>query len=153
MFSFGQQNLGVLYPPHCMKPVRRNAKRLFECPTEIVRAQASQLREGGERNLLRQMLFDIRGYKSLLPRGKSASDQPFHARGSETESQQFMHKNNAERLEIQMVILLQASRSERGREFCSGAPDRRILEKQPRRKRKPGHARFASDLQLVRVKV
>src|SRR5882762_506028 len=99
------------------------------------------------------MLVDIRGYKPLLPSGEPASDQPFRACGSETKTQQFMHENNAQRFEIQMVVLLQAWRFKRRRDFFGRAPDRRVLEKQPRGERKVRHIRFGIDLQLVRVKV
>src|ERR1700730_2249295 len=69
--GFRQQHLGVLDAAAAVKSMRRHAERFFEGAAEIVRAQANELRESGERYLLGKMLLDIGGDRALLPRGET----------------------------------------------------------------------------------
>src|SRR5450755_2242841 len=51
-----QQCLGALDATVRVESMGRHAEGLLECPAEMVRAQASELGEGGERDLVGDML-------------------------------------------------------------------------------------------------
>src|SRR6266850_7226091 len=77
-----QQRLGALHTTAGVKSMRRDAEGLLEGPAEIVRAQANQLGERGERYLLGEMLLDIGGDDTLLPRREPAPNGRLDAGGS-----------------------------------------------------------------------
>src|SRR5438270_1036947 len=146
MLPGGQHDLRLLNTPVCVVAMRRNAKRLLERTAEVISAQPREPGESCERYLLGQMFVDICGYEPLLPGGKPAPNRSFRARSSAIETDQFMHQNDTQRLEIKLVVGV--PRIDRLLELHRGAPDRRILEEQPRRKEYIGIARFVVSLQL-----
>jgi hypothetical protein len=72
--------------------VRRYAERLLECATEVVGAQTGDLGEGGERDLLVEVLLDVPRDGSLLPAGKAAPDRRLDARSSRAEAHGLMRR-------------------------------------------------------------
>jgi len=56
-----------------MVPMRRSAESLFESATEMMRAQARDLRKRAQRYLLGKVLFDIGGNGARLPAGEAAA--------------------------------------------------------------------------------
>ena len=83
--------------------MRRHAERLLERPAEMVRAQASVLGEGGERDLVGDMLLDIARGGALLPASEATSDWNLDASPTRTKTHKFMGEHDAERFAIEPI--------------------------------------------------
>src|SRR5262249_13814202 len=70
---------GVLDATSVVIAVGRHAERPLEGPAEMIRAQPNAVRERGERYLLCDMFFDVRGDDPLLPGGETAARRRFDA--------------------------------------------------------------------------
>jgi hypothetical protein len=70
----------------------------------MIWAQANELRECGERYLLRKVLLDIGGDDPLLPSGEPAPDLRTDARRTAMETHELMHEHDAERFRIQKIL-------------------------------------------------
>ena len=87
-----------------MISMRRYAEGMLESATEVVRAQASEPRKGGERYRFAQMGVDIGCDDSLLPACEAAPQVRFNALDPAAETDQFMREHDAERLEVKLVV-------------------------------------------------
>ena len=67
------------------------------------RALANQLGKRGKLDLLREMLFDVRRRNSLLPRSKAAADPMPPVGSTPMQTQDSMHNDGAERIEVILV--------------------------------------------------
>src|SRR5712671_627706 len=146
-----QQNLRVLHSTVSMKSVRRDAERFLERPTKVVGTQSDELGEGGERDLLRQMLFDMRNDGTLLPGRETAPGRQPRAAGTRIEPHELVRQDSAERFAIEPVAGLRAidHRLQLGRYV----PDRRVLEEQPWGKRYGTTCRIRSDRKRRRIEI
>src|SRR5438128_1251190 len=103
-----------------MIAMRRYAEGLLKCPTEIIRAQADQLRKRGERYRLGKVLLDIGNDRALLPGGESATDLRFQARHPGIEPHQLMRQYYAESFGI--GPMLRAGVFDQGRQLERRVP-------------------------------
>src|SRR5882757_8847184 len=90
-----QHLLRALDPTAGVITMRRHAEGLLEGPAEIERAEASQLRERGERYLLGQVLLDVGDHDPLLPgRETAARARLLDPRCSGIETHQLMRQDD-----------------------------------------------------------
>lgn len=89
----------MLDAPVALIPLRRHSKRLLEGTAEVVPAQASKLRQSGERNSFRKVFLDVGCDDSLLPAGQPA---PRVARGRllAVGTNKLIDEHGAERLKM-----------------------------------------------------
>jgi hypothetical protein len=80
-----------------------HAERLLERPAEMVRAQASELGEGGERDLVGEMLLDITCDSALLPAGEPTPDRRLDVGRTGTETHKFVGEHDAERFTVKPI--------------------------------------------------
>ena len=83
--------------------MRRYSEGLLEGPAEIMGAQPNKLREGRQRDLVGQVLFDIGGDDPLLPRSDPASVLRSDAGSPAIQTCEFMHEQEAERFKIGLI--------------------------------------------------
>ena len=100
--------------------MRRPTEGLLEGPTEIVGAEADQLRERGERYRLGKVLLDIGDDGPLLPGGESATDLWFQARHPGIEPHQLMGQYDAESFEVWPMV--RAGAFDQGRQLERRVP-------------------------------
>src|SRR5712671_2723761 len=70
----GQHDLGLLDAASGVIAMRWHAERLLEGAAEIIGGEPGETGKRRERDLLEQMLLDIRGHDPLLPRGEPAAE-------------------------------------------------------------------------------
>ena len=105
---------------------------MLEGPAEIVPAQADELRKRVERYLLHKMFLDVGGDDPFLPRGEAAPELGRDGGHPAVESDEFMRKHDAKRVEIEPIF--RAGTVDQALQLESRVPQRCILEEQPRGK-------------------
>src|SRR4029450_11511509 len=96
-----QEHLAVLDATDVAIARGRHAERSFERPAEMIGAQPNEARQGGERYLLGNVFFDIRGYDALLPGSETAACGRFDAARAGVAAHELMCQNHAARIAIQ----------------------------------------------------
>src|SRR5262245_12209275 len=132
-----QERLGVLDATSVVIAVGRHAERPLEGPAEMIRAQPNAVRERGERYLLCDMFFYVRGDDPLLPGGETAARRRFDAARTSVAADELVRQHDAERLAI-MPILTAAL--DQPAQFDRGVPQRLVFEEQAWRQ---GRVRWA----------
>ena len=97
------------------------------------------------------MFLDIGGHDPLLPGGQAPFGGGFGAPSSSVEAHEFVDQDHAEGFGIEPVSTFRSV--DCLPELRCGAPDRRVLEEQPRRKQHVGEVFLGIDLQLRGIEV
>src|SRR5205807_9179144 len=84
--------------------MRRQAERLFECPAEIMRAQADKPCQCGERDTLGKVLLDMRDDSPLLPTGEAPGRASVRPPLSAVEPHELMRQHRAYCLEVEPIF-------------------------------------------------
>src|SRR5262249_60049654 len=99
-----QERLGVFDATSVVIAVGRHAERPLEGPAEMIRAQPNAVRERGERYLLCDMFFYVRGDDPLLPGGETAARRRFDAARTSVAADELVRQHDAERLAIMPIL-------------------------------------------------
>src|ERR1700719_2818072 len=134
-----------------MVAMRWYAEGLLERPTEIVRAQADQLRERGERYRFVKVVLDIGDDGPLLPSGESAADLRFHERRPGMEAHQLMRQYDTESFDIEPIV--RAGGFDQCRQLERRIPQPAIFEEQPRRKRHVSKTKFRAESSGIEIEI
>src|SRR5262249_60886160 len=94
----------------------------------MIRAQASELGQLCQRDVFRKVLLDIGGHCALLPAGKAAARRHFGPLRSGAEAYQLVRQNDAEGLEIALIV--RAAALDKVDKLMRRIPQRGVLEEQ-----------------------
>src|SRR5262245_5330565 len=100
-----KKGLGPLDPAIRVVAMRRRPEGLLERAAEMVRAQAHQARQSCEWDVLRQMLFDVRGCEPLLPRRQPS---PGRSLCAGVQPHKLVHKHRAHGFEVGQALSIRA---------------------------------------------
>src|SRR2546430_4162772 len=125
-----QEHLGLLDATGVVIAMGRHAERSLERPAEMICAQPNEARQGGERDMLGDVVFDIRGYDALLPAGEAAACRRFDAARASVAAPELVCQHHAERLAILSIF---SAVLDQGRHFDGCFPHRAVFEEQARR--------------------
>src|SRR5262245_50394245 len=84
-------------------PMWRHSERLLEYPREMTRAQMNEVRQGGKRYPLVDVVLDIGSDDPLLPGCEATSDSRLNAGYSAAETHELMYKQATEGFKIKPV--------------------------------------------------
>src|SRR5882762_5715773 len=110
--------------------VRRHAEGTLERAGEMVRAQPRQFGEGGERDVVGDMLLDIGGHPLLLPGRKAATTDRLAERSATVDANELVRQRDAERFGVLPVH--RARVLDLRLELESGLPECAIVKEQAR---------------------
>src|SRR6267378_128864 len=110
--------------------VRRHAEGTLERAGEMVRAQPRQFGEGGERDVVGDMLLDIGGHPLLLPGRKAATTDRLAERSATVDANELVRQRDAERFGVLPVH--RARVLDLRLELESGLPEIAIVKEQAR---------------------
>src|SRR5258706_16315965 len=83
-----------------MVAMRRHAEGLLEGARKMIEAQMDQLRESGQRNILREMLLDEFRHALLLPHWQAATKRPRRSGCRSFQADEFVHQHETQGLRI-----------------------------------------------------
>src|SRR5438309_885009 len=132
-----QERPGVLDAASVVIAMGRHAERLLEGSAEMIRAQANEARQRGERYLFGDVFFNVSGYSALLPGSETAARRRFGATRAAIAVHEVMGQHDAERLAIMLVL---TTAFDQLAQFDRGLPQHGVFEEQAWRHRRLARA-------------